>query len=85
MNLSLAVNYQFGQLDPVGYHVFNLMVHVLSALVLMAIVHRTLLSGLFPGKISSDQRTIGIRRGAVVAAASAANRDRFFTSPSARN
>ncbi len=42
VNLSLALNYHFGQLDPAGYHVFNLIVHLLSALLLMAIVRRTL-------------------------------------------
>ncbi len=42
VNLSLALNYHFGGFDPLGYHLFNLAVHVLSALLLMAIVSRTL-------------------------------------------
>ncbi len=50
VNLSLAVNYQFSRLSPVGYHVFNLIVHVLSALLLMAIVRRTLRLDIFTGK-----------------------------------
>ncbi len=50
VNLSLALNYNFGQLDPTGYHIFNLIVHMLSALLLMAIVRRSLRLEYFGGR-----------------------------------
>src|SRR5271170_5006265 len=34
VNLSLAVNYALGGLDPRGYHLFNLIVHILAGLTL---------------------------------------------------
>jgi tetratricopeptide (TPR) repeat protein len=43
VNLSLAVNYALGGVSARGYHVFNLIVHLLAALVLFAIARRTLL------------------------------------------
>ena len=42
VSLSLALNYALGGLDIHGYHVFNLTVHLLAALVLLGIVRRTL-------------------------------------------
>ncbi len=42
VNLSLAVNYRFGALEPRGYHVFNLVIHALSALLVWGIVRRSL-------------------------------------------
>lgn len=42
INLSLALNYAMGGLNPVGYHGFNLLVHVLAALTLFGLVRRTL-------------------------------------------
>jgi Flp pilus assembly protein TadD len=41
-NLTFALNYAFGELNPVGYHVFNTALHVLNALLLFGIVRRTL-------------------------------------------
>ena len=43
LNLSLAVNYAIGGADVGGYHVFNLVVHVLAGLALLGVVRRTLL------------------------------------------
>ena len=42
VNLSFAVNYALGELDVQGYHVGNLAIHVLAALVLLGLVHQTL-------------------------------------------
>ncbi len=85
VNFSLALNYHFGQLDPVGYHVFNLIVHVLSALLLMAIVRRTLRLDYFQGRFDRASGPLSLPGGVAVGGASAADRDRSSTSPSARN
>jgi tetratricopeptide (TPR) repeat protein len=42
VNLSFALNYALGGLDVRGYHVFNLGIHILAALILFGIVRRTL-------------------------------------------
>lgn len=43
VNLSFAFNYALGGLNVVGYHVFNLAVHLLAALTLFGVLRRTLL------------------------------------------
>jgi len=42
VNLTLAVNYALGGLDPRGYHLVNLGIHILAALVLFGLLRRTL-------------------------------------------
>lgn len=42
VNLSLAANYALGGLDVTGYHVWNLGVHLLAALLLFGIIRRVL-------------------------------------------
>ena len=44
-NLTFALNYALGGMNPWGYHAFNLLVHVLAALTLFGIVRRTLECG----------------------------------------
>jgi tetratricopeptide (TPR) repeat protein len=43
VNLTLALNYALGGLDPRGYHLFNLTIHVLAGLTLFGLVRRTML------------------------------------------
>jgi tetratricopeptide (TPR) repeat protein len=43
-NLTLALNYAAGGLDVRGYHLVNLLIHLLAALTLFGLVRRTLLS-----------------------------------------
>lgn len=45
VNLSLAINYAVGGLDPRGYHGTNLVLHALAALVLWGVLRRTLRLG----------------------------------------
>jgi Flp pilus assembly protein TadD len=42
LNFSLAINYACGGLNPAGYHVLNLAIHLLAGLTLFGIVRRTL-------------------------------------------
>ncbi len=42
VNLSLALNYAWGGLNPVGYHIVNLGIHALAGLTLFGVVRRTL-------------------------------------------
>lgn len=42
VNLSLAINYALGREEVFGYHLFNVFVHVVNALLVFGIVRRTL-------------------------------------------
>src|SRR5262249_39474079 len=42
VNLSLAFNFYLGKIQPTGYHIFNIILHSLSAVLLAAILARTL-------------------------------------------
>ncbi len=42
VNLSLTINYALGGSDVWGYHVFNLIAHILCSLVLFGVIRRTL-------------------------------------------
>ena len=45
LNLSFALNFAFGGVNPWGYHVVNFAVHMLAGLTLFGIVRRTFISG----------------------------------------
>ncbi|MCX8037234.1 MAG: tetratricopeptide repeat protein [Candidatus Sumerlaeia bacterium] len=53
VNLTLAINYALGGLRPSGYHLFNLGIHIVSALALFGIVRRTLLLPKFSDRFGS--------------------------------
>jgi len=44
VNLSFAINYALGGLEPWGYHVGNSFLHILASLVLYGVVRRTLIT-----------------------------------------
>lgn len=52
-SLSLAINYRLGGLDPAGYHLFSIVVHIATALLLFLLVSRTLQLSYIGGKFSA--------------------------------
>lgn len=54
VNLSFAMNYQVGELDPVGYHVVNIVLHCLTTLLVWAVVRRTLHLQYFAGRFEAS-------------------------------
>ena len=53
VNFSLAVNHATGGLEPLHYHVTNLLVHVLAGLTLFGLVRRTLLLPSLDGRFAA--------------------------------
>src|SRR5262245_9230938 len=53
-NLSLAVNYAIGELDLTGYHVVNIGLHIVCALLLFAVVRQTLALDRFRDRFDGD-------------------------------
>jgi tetratricopeptide (TPR) repeat protein len=60
VNLSLALNYRLGGYDTLGYHVVNMMLHVLSATFLYGIVRRALLLERFRGSVGTAATPLAI-------------------------
>jgi len=58
INLSLAANYAVGGLDPVGYHVVNIAIHLAAALALFGILGRVLARPEFPPSISEGSQPV---------------------------
>jgi protein O-mannosyl-transferase len=60
VNLSLALNYHFGGHDTVGYHVLNILLHLLSAVLLYDLVRRTLLLDPFRARFGTVAAPLAI-------------------------
>ena len=62
VNLSLAVNLAVAGPRPLGFHIFNLATHLLSAIILWGIVRRALLLPYFAGRFarSADFLALGV-------------------------
>jgi tetratricopeptide (TPR) repeat protein len=54
VNLSLAINYALGGEQVLGYHLFNLGVHIVAALMLLGVVRRTLLLPAFADRFGAS-------------------------------
>jgi tetratricopeptide (TPR) repeat protein len=54
VNLTFALNYYFGELNPVGYHAGNVLIQLASAYLLWAIVSRTLRLPYFAGRFDAS-------------------------------
>ena len=54
VNVSLALNYAMGGVDPWSYHAWNLAVHLLAGLALFGLVRRTLLLPKFCGRFETS-------------------------------
>jgi protein O-mannosyl-transferase len=57
VQLTFALNYRLGGLDPTGYHIFNVAVHLLAALALFGVVRRTLRLPRLGDRFSEDAAT----------------------------
>jgi protein O-mannosyl-transferase len=60
VNLSLALNYYFGGLNTLGYHLVNMVLHLLTSMLLFGIVRRTLLLERFRGRFENASTALAL-------------------------
>jgi tetratricopeptide (TPR) repeat protein len=65
LNLSYALNYAFGGTGVFGYHLVNLIVHVLAALTLFGLVRRTLLRPALAERFGSSATFLALAASAI--------------------
>ena len=65
VSLSLALNYALGGLNPVGFHLFNVLVHVAAALALFGFVRRLALLPRWAGRFESHATGLALGVAAV--------------------
>lgn len=59
-NFSFAVSYALSGLAPWGYHVINVLTHILAALVLFGVVRRTLLQSALRGRFGAHATPLAV-------------------------
>ena len=60
LNFTFAVNYAFGGTTPWGYHVVNLVIHILAGLTLYGIARRTLVQPMLAKRFEADATSLGL-------------------------
>jgi protein O-mannosyl-transferase len=60
LNLSFAINYAIGGLTVEGYHVANLIIHILAALTLFGLLRRSLLLPTLGARLASDSLELSL-------------------------
>ena len=58
VSLTFALNYHFGQVDPLGYRLTHLVLHVIVALILWAVVAATLAQPIFNGRFVKNRHAL---------------------------
>jgi tetratricopeptide (TPR) repeat protein len=61
--LTFALNYHFGGLDVTGYHVVNLFIHLMAALLVYTLLRLTFQTPYFQAQIASSQTSVFSPRG----------------------
>ncbi len=65
LNLSFALNYAFGGTSVFGYHLVNLIIHVLAGWALLVLVRRTLLSPVLKARFGSNANLLALAISAI--------------------